>query len=239
MAQEIESTADSQEEVVLLGTAKKDEDEEEGLDPNAWMLTFSDLITLMMTFFVLLFSFNDPNPKEVEAISNNAPGLFSHSESAVSQPVAILNANSLVKENIEIFLSENNVTNVEVTEDQEGLIITLPADIIFAKNNRRLSAKAKATIQKITSYLKKTTHDIRVEGHTDNAFQPGRKYQDAWDLSLDRGNEVLKTMLGAGIDPKRLSLVGKGAASPRFSNNTKGGRQGNRRVEIRILNPGQ
>ena len=235
MAQENESSQELQEEIVLLRPKKRKRKDEKKRDPHAWMVTFSDLITLMMTFFVLLFSFNDPNPKKLEAISNNAPGLFSLAQAATSEPIAIQNANSLMKENLEIFLSENNIQNVEVTQTQEGLIITLPTDIIFEKDSAALSEKSKKAIESVTKYLNKTQHEVRVEGHTNNVFAAGKGYRDLWDLSLDRAHTILQEMVKHGLSPPRLSLIGKGASQPKFSNATPQGRGRNQRVEIVIL----
>ncbi len=238
MAQENERSTELQEEIKLLKpTKRKKKEEKEKFDPNGWMITFSDLITLMMTFFVLLFSFNEPNPKKLDAISSSAPGLFSLAESAISQPVPIQEANSLVKENLEIFLSENNVKNVEISQDAEGLLITLPTDIIFEKNSAYLSEKSKRIIQRVTSYLNKTNHLIRVEGHTDNTLFNTKGQQDAWGLSLKRAHAILQEMLKAGMNPKRLALVGKGDSQPKLSNADQKGREANRRVEIVVLNP--
>lgn len=237
MAQEIESSGEPQEPIVLLKPKKRRKKKEKvAFDATAWMVTFSDLIILMMTFFVLLFSFNVANPKVLEAISSSGAGLFSKAESAVIQPVTIQSANSLVRENLEVFLSENKVQNVEISETAEGLIVTLPADIVFEKNSAELTEKAKKNIATITRYLRKTQQDIRVEGHTDNAFQPTRRYSDAWNLSLARGYAILKEMLNMGIAPKRMSLVGKGASQPKVSNATPQGRAANRRAEIVVLN---
>ncbi|MBF0280586.1 MAG: flagellar motor protein MotB [SAR324 cluster bacterium] len=238
MAQENESSRESQEEIILLKpTKRKKKKSEASFDPNAWMVTFSDLITLMMTFFVLLFSFNDPNPKELDAISTSAPGLFSLAQSAVSQPIAIQNANSLMKENLEIFLSENSIQNIEVSQTGEGLLITLPTDLTFEKEGAELNEKSRKAIETITRYLNKTKNEIRVEGHTNNLFTPNQRYRDVWDLSLDRAHAVLQEMLKHKISPQRLSLVGKGASQPKFSNSTERGQTVNQRVEIVILGP--
>ncbi len=237
MAQENESSSEAQKEIELIRPSKpKKKKKEKSLDPNMWMVTFSDLITLMMTFFVLLFSFNEPNPKHLEAISSNAPGLFNLSESAVTQPISVLRANSLVRENLEIFLSENSVRNVEIVQTDEGLILTLPADIIFEQNSDRIGQQAIQTIGKIASFLNKTGHDIRIEGHTDNNFTPSPQFPDVWEMSQSRAYNVLQAMLKTGVAPDRLSLVGKGASQPKVSNATPQGQRVNRRVEIVILN---
>lgn len=238
MAQENESSTELQQKIILLKPKKhKKKKDDDAFDPNAWMVTFSDLITLMMTFFVLLFSFNDPNPKTLDAISSSGVGLFSQAQSAVTQKVMIQNANSLMKENLEVFLSENEVQNVEVSQTEEGLLITLPTDIIFEKNSAHLTEKAKQTIAKVTRYLRKTQQAIRVEGHTDNVFTPNDRYRDVWSLSLARGHAILQEMLKTGIAPHRMSLVGRGSSQPKLSNATAKGRTANRRAEIVVLGP--
>jgi len=236
LAQENESTTVAVEEIRRPKPSKrKRKEKEKEFDANAWMVTFGDLITLMMTFFVLLYSLNDPNPKTIEALSNSSPGLFSLSQAAIRQEINIQESNSLQKENLEIFLSENNIENIDVSQNEEGLLITLPTDLVFQKDSALLGDESKIIIQKITSYLKKTELNIRVEGHTDSGFVPNNRYTDTWALSLDRAHSILQEMLKTGIPPKRLSLVGKGSTQPKFTNLNETGRSKNRRVEIVVL----
>lgn len=206
------------------------------VNPHAWMVTFSDLITLMMTFFILLYTFNDPNPEKLETIAAPTPGLLNMAESAFSEPISVLRANSLIKENIQVFLSENSIRNVEVSQRDEGLIVTIPTDILFEKDSDELNGEAKEILHKIASYLNKTGYHIRVEGHTDNRAIQSARFQDHWELSLARAYNGLQEMLKAGIAPVRLSLVGKGVSQPRFSNKSAEGRRLNRRLELIILN---
>ncbi|MBF0352437.1 MAG: flagellar motor protein MotB [SAR324 cluster bacterium] len=239
MAQDHERSAPVLEETVQVPVKKEKKKKKSGneLDPNAWMVTFSDLITLMMTFFVLLYSFNDPNPKSQQSsLSSMEPGFFSMYESRSTDEIRILRANSILKESLEVFLSEHSVRNVELSQSDEGLIVTIPADIVFARNSALLSASAKQTIHQIARYLNKTGHMIRIEGHTDTTPVRSSKYRDSWDLSLARAQSVLKEMLNVGVSPAKLSLTGKGDSQPKASNQTPKGRRTNSRVEIVILN---
>ncbi len=233
MAQETNLEAeDTEESKTKKKIFKKKKDEEEGLDPNAWMVTFSDLITLMMTFFVLLFAFNDPNPKESQDSSSETQGLF-----ATSPPTFQLQeyqAQTRIRKNLEIFLAKQAIQKIQLEHSDQGLIIKLPAEILFPKKQATLTKKAIQTLQPLVAHLQKTTkRHVRIEGHTDNAqFE---EVPDVWLLSLQRSRAVLEFFLKHNMSPKRLSLVGKGDSEPEV----KMPHEKNRRVEIILLNPSQ
>ena len=234
MAQEIENTnlEEGEGHTAKRKVSRKKKGQEGGLDPNAWMVTFSDLIILMMTFFVLLFAFNDPNLQESQKIDSDttAIGLF-----ALSPPMLTMQehqAQTMIRKNLEIFLAKQAIQKIQVEQSDQGLLIKLPADIFFEPQKATLTAKAIQTLKPLVNHLKKTTKRyIRIEGHTDSAKFEG--VPDVWLLSLQRSHAVLELFLQHKMNPKQLSLVGKGDSEPE----AKTTHARNRRVEIILLSP--
>lgn len=77
---------------------------------------------------------------------------------------------------------------------------------------------------------------IMIEGHTDNVPISTNKYKDNWDLSVHRATSIVREMVAANIDPKRIIAAGQGEHKPVASNKTQEGKQQNRRTEI-VLEP--
>lgn len=234
MAQEIESSVEPKKEIEPLKPKKRKKKKGKDFDPNAWMVTFSDLITLMMTFFVLLFSFNEVGSAKLESLTSEDQGLLNVSKNMPIRDVQVIRANSLTRENLEVFLSESQVQQVEVSQTEEGLLVTIPSDILFARNSHRLPPQAVKTVRDIAGYLAKTQHIVRIEGHAAQDFRPSSQYPDAWSLSLARAGSVLREFVEAGVSEKRMSLNGRGNTKPKYENAPA---QDNRRVEIVIMDP--
>ena len=125
--------------------------------------------------------------------------------------------------------------DVNVSEDERGLIITLPT-VYFDFDSSNLKASSRDKIAQIASVLnhkRSKTRVIEIEGHTDNIGNPDYNL----NLSGERADIVLKELAFSNIDEARMSSTGKGETSPVADNSTSEGRQSNRRVDIIVLNP--
>ncbi len=125
--------------------------------------------------------------------------------------------------------------DVNVGEDERGLIITLPTVYFdFDSSNLKASSRDKiAQIASILNHRRAQNRVIEIEGHTDNIGDPEYNL----NLSSERADVVLKELAFSNINEARLSASGKGETSPVADNSTSEGRQSNRRVEIIVLNP--
>ncbi len=142
------------------------------------------------------------------------------------------------QDRVQVFLQEVGAVDMDVEQEEQGLVITLPANAFFRPGSAALTSAAVERIGQLGELLQYTRHPIRVEGHTDNREAAGGLPEAAWDLSVERAHAVLLELQKKPIDPRRLSLVGYGPSRPRFSNVSRLGRERNRRVEIVILNRG-
>jgi len=213
--------------------------EDSGPDPDAWMVTFSDLLTLLMTFFVLIFASQDPVKEKMFEAFGQATGVFGMFRTSFFERVTAVPRQDISQDRVEVFLQEVGAVDINVTQEERGLVITLPANALFRPGSSVLTRTAIQRIAKLAQFLKFTRHMIRVEGHTDNLELRGGVAGSAWDLSVERAHAVLLRLVLGKIVESRLSVVGYGPSRPKFSNTFRKGRQRNRRVELVILNRGE
>ncbi len=121
---------------------------------------------------------------------------------------------------------------------ERGLVITFVADILFKSGKDKLLTSAYKTLDKVSRVLTENLADmnIGIEGHTDNVPIRFSKWKSNWELSAQRALSVLHYLVDKkGVSGRRISAIGYGEFRPVASNDSKDGRQSNRRVEIVVL----
>ena len=134
--------------------------------------------------------------------------------------------------------NEINNKDVAVTMDDKGLVITFLAEVLFDSGKADLRSSALEKLDKVAKVLATTVANYRigVEGHTDNQPIKHSGWKSNWELSAARALSVVHYLVDEhGLEPTRLSGTGYGEYHPVDSNDTKEGRQKNRRVEIVVL----
>jgi chemotaxis protein MotB len=142
------------------------------------------------------------------------------------------------KEELEKRLQDDiNNKQVKVEMQDKGLVITFVSEVLFDSGKAKLRSDSLSKLDKVAGVLNTTVADLNVgvEGHTDN--QPIRKsgWKSNWELSTARALSVLHYLSEKSVAEPRLEAIGYGEYKPVASNDTKAGRQKNRRVEIVIL----
>jgi len=142
------------------------------------------------------------------------------------------------KEELEKRLHDDiNNKQVKVEMQDKGLVITFVSEVLFDSGKAKLRSDSLSKLDKVAGVLNTTVADLNVgvEGHTDN--QPIRKsgWKSNWELSTARALSVLHYLSEKSVAEPRLAAIGYGEYKPVASNDTKAGRQKNRRVEIVIL----
>jgi chemotaxis protein MotB len=121
---------------------------------------------------------------------------------------------------------------------EKGLVITFVADVLFDSGKVNIKPEALSILDKVARVLRENVPELNVgiEGHTDNVPIKHSNWKDNWELSSERALSVLRYLVREkGISPTRISAEGYGEYHPVTSNETKEGRQLNRRVEMVIL----
>src|SRR4051812_15004807 len=124
---------------------------------------------------------------------------------------------------------------VAVRRHEFWLEVEVKTDLLFASGEANLSDKAIPALDALASTLVKYPNPLRVEGHTDNRPIVTKTYPSNWELSAARAASVVHRFARAGIEPKRLSVIGFGEYRPAQSNASASGRNANRRVVIVVL----
>ncbi|PIQ88899.1 MAG: flagellar motor protein MotB [Candidatus Omnitrophica bacterium CG11_big_fil_rev_8_21_14_0_20_42_13] len=156
-------------------------------------------------------------------------------ESLSRQLSELEDAKRLLENRLKKEISDKEVT-LEMAE--RGLVITFLADILFNSGKADIRTSAYATLDKIAKVLSENVPDnnVGIEGHTDNVPIKHSGWKSNWELSANRALSVLHYLVDEkGIEGERVSAIGYGEFRPVALNDTKEGRQQNRRVEIVIL----
>ncbi|WP_132768153.1 OmpA/MotB family protein [Tepidibacillus fermentans] len=230
-----------------------------------WLITYSDLITLLMIFFVVMYSMSKLEVAKFEQIKVSLMDALSTNDSMI-EGVGVAKSGNTEKtqeggdeknkqyakqqeeekklqnflKEIEKYIKANHLEDVvELEEVPRGVQISMKDKILFDFGKADLKPESKMILDKISNLLKDLPHPLSIEGHTDNRpVLPSSPFKSNFDLSTARANSVLEYMVNQHqIDPKRLRIVGYGEYKPVYKNDTEEHRQANRRVVIVVLRP--
>ncbi len=225
--------------------AGRGDDDDVEMDPNAWMATFSDLLSLLLTFFVLLFAMKSVDEGKLEeTLSYFRMGGIGILESGDFMPIMKERSPEIKKQIIPISAGDlNNILKkknlgekVVASSQRKGLVVALPSALLFDSGTADLNSGADEVLTEIVDLLEMTKFNFEVRGHTDDLPISSKRYASNWDLSIARAGKVLRVLTDTGrLAPDRFSIVGYGASRPIVKNNTPENRAANRRVEIMLL----
>jgi chemotaxis protein MotB len=252
-----------------------------------WLLTYSDMITLLMALFMVLFSISSVNVSKYKSLSQSLKAAFSGqvlpggkailrtgsqstqqhsandtaipsivpvtpanqnqtiSQSQMSQAQSIAQAAKIeqnelqhLKHELDGYLKDHGLgSQVQTTISKRGLVVRVLTDkVLFDSGQATLKPPAYPLLAEVAQLLNlDRSHQIVVEGHTDNVPIASSQFPSNWELSTARATTVVRFMIGKGVDRRRLSASGYADLHPVASNATTLGRQLNRRVEIVLL----
>ncbi len=212
-----------------------------------WMCTYGDIMTLLLTFFVLLISFSSVQEakfKQAIASFQEALGILPHDRSIMEfeQIPAVKMGPPIPPEEI-IKRIRNSIYmaglkgEATVSETREGIRITIQSPILFDSGSADLMPDALPVLDELIKILRETPNVVVVEGHTDNVPIHTPSFESNWELSTARAISVAKYLFQKGSLPaERFSVAGYGEYHPIKTNDTPEGKQKNRRVEILLKN---
>ena len=234
---------------------------ENGDSSPGWLTTFNDLVTLLMVFFVLLFTMGSMDAKKLKDF-----------QYALQSGLGILSAGSQVSiavkdsrqdpDKIEVLVQDEGEVEAEGQQDadnplddllndliqepginvrysNQGAHITFEDFLLFDFGKADINAGGLAFLDKMAALIHKIPYPVRVEGHTDNVPIHTARFPSNWELSIARAVNVVKYFAETGtINPQRLSAVGYGDTRPLVPNDSAAHRSRNRRVEIVLATEG-
>jgi len=212
------------------------------------MTTFADLVSLMLTFFILLISMSTMDKtglSDIETSFRNAVSVLnagSKTELQIMPPFEmqkIVSAEELMlamRQNSKVLLQNSTLKHkVKGIIVKDRLYLRIPDAVLFEEGSAKLKPEHAKSIQKLAQMLAMSPGKISVQGHTNaDTDLTDSQFADPWTLSLARAASVLHILEDEGVSASRLSLAGYGPSRPVSTEATPFGRNKNRRVDIVI-----
>lgn len=239
--------------------SKKKKEEEE--IPEAWLLPYSDLLTLLLALFIVLFAMSSIDAKKMAQMSAVFNEVFEGGQGVMDSPsptdpadpksqtidastAAAVQAYqqdqaelSGLQDDVENYIAVNELEkqfSAKMTDD--GLLITIRDSVLFKSGEAEIETKNSKIAKDLSKMLVfDDPRPVMVTGYTDNVPASG-KYDSNWELSVMRAVNFLSILIDTNnkLDPAYFSAKGYGENNPLASNDTAKGRAKNRRVEVLI-----
>jgi chemotaxis protein MotB len=226
-------------------------------EPSAerWLLSYADFITLLLVFFIIMYSMSKVNAQKYNQLVTVLEKAFGGQKSVISMsnrgllPQNAVFGDTRTKQRkmyvktVGQLQKEISSKEVRVKEDERGIVISLASDFFFGSGKADFGDSTEAVLAKLLPLLNSTASNIRIEGHTDDipivqGSSLAQRFQSNWELSSQRSINVLKSLEQLGVDKKRMSAAAFADTRPAKPNDSYENRAYNRRVEIIILPEG-
>lgn len=227
--------------------------ENQEIDPNSWMVTFADLVMLLLTFFVLLLTMSSMDSKKLENLFTHfkdATGVLDFSGAQEVSTIAAFvkryndSSSMLVIDQSKFFASFELPESLQkmtkelkkkmgVDDDERGLVLSFHEDILFAAGEAVAKKELFPFLDAIADGIEGSSNDILIMGHADSSPIGDNKNNTNWELSISRGLSVLEYFLKQRqLAPERFAVGGYGASKPLYPGDSPEHQALNRRVEI-------
>lgn len=218
----------------------------------AWMTTFGDMMTLLLVFFVLLYSFSSMDVEKFQGFISalqSQLGILDSGKTITENPnidagtlgqdyaQAPQNIQQIMRE-LNNYIKRNNLGDrVNVENKRKGLVISLTGEILYEQGRAEIREQGIEVLAMISDILIDIPNDIMIEGHTDDVPIRTNEFPSNWELSTARAVNVIKFLIEErDFEPARLSAAGYSEYRPVADNDNPEGRAENRRVEVVVLN---
>lgn len=209
-----------------------------------WLVSYSDFITLLFAFFVVMYSVSQVNENKYRVLSDTLQAAFKPAQQPGQQEAqqdgqlqerqALISMNDLQSSLNEALLGLIASNAVIVSGNEDWVELEINANVLFDSGSATPSTEAKNIFSQVADVLAPYENAVAVAGHTDNIPIRNGRYQNNWELSSARAVSVVNLLAYDGVSPDRLSATGYGEFQPLADNATVEGRARNRRVVLRV-----
>ncbi|MBY0578956.1 MAG: flagellar motor protein MotD [Burkholderiales bacterium] len=238
-----------------MARKKREEDRD---NHERWMISYSDFITLLFAFFVVMYATSSVNEGKYRVFGDSLSNAFlnkpaepprtekiplvvdkrpvvSESERKILEQQRRERMQSIAQDILSVMSPLVKVGKVKVMQSNVGVTVEINASLLFKSGQAVLEPESVKALQAVAEVLKNDTHDIQVKGYTDNTPIGTSYFPSNWELSSARASSVVRLFAQNGVDPARMVVEGYAENQPVDSNDTADGRSRNRRVTIMIL----
>ncbi len=195
-----------------MARKKRHEEKHEDHPDETWLIPYSDLLTLLLALFIVLFASSSLDKNKAAQIMESLATAFSSSTDSLSNTVS-----SFFSEIKGLQLGEN----IAIGSDSQGAIIDIQDVELFEYGEAKIKDSALPRLKSIAAVLNDNRYKkfrIIVEGNTDNNPFSSEKFESNWELSAARASAVVRVFIQAGVDPYRLRATGMADISPKYPN---------------------
>jgi chemotaxis protein MotB len=214
----------------LFNHKKTEEDE-------SWLLTYADFITLLMGFFVMMFSISKVDPVKLEQVQSSIAKDIAKKD--VLQPIQLLKDD--LKDTAQSLGVEDTMG---VMTDDRGIVLEFAAQAFYSAGTADIKPEAENVLKRVAALLNAERYQgfqLEVEGHTDDSPISTPQFPSNWELSAARATTVVRYFIGGGVAPARLRATGFADVAPKVPNKDMNGnplpanQAINRRITVHIM----
>ncbi len=217
--------------------------EESGAEDMRWQITFTDMLTLLLTFFVFIIAISTFKTEDYkrfwqeygeDAGKEQQPPTKSFKVDLIKGlklPRLTGEAETLLNELEETF-NQSDFEGMDVNYNENKISLTVSEQLSFQGGQFDLKEQAKPLLLKLIPAMQASPFDVGVEGHTDSLTS---EKVDNMELSLNRALATARFLIKNGLDKNKVSVSGYGPHRPVADNKNPDGRRLNRRVEINMI----
>jgi len=238
---------------------KKQQPEDDGpVGAPEWIVTFTDMISLLVTFFVLLMTFSsleDRDLMKIDSWLNRSSSLLDEKDgSSVQETLEVdqVSSTDLLRgarqphsrpreellDNIDEMgrkLTEDHL-RLDLSQHLDGLVVEYNEAAAFAPGSVEVTPELEKCLRETAQVLEHYPYMIVVEGTADGAFRPTARFATPEAISCARASAAAAVMLAnSNLRPEVIQIAGLGDTAPRGDDDTAEGRRANRRVRVRVL----
>ncbi len=209
-----------------------------------WAVTYGDLMSYLMIFFLILFSFGISRPSSESSkdrrLQETLVGIQKifggkGSSAAFERAVKREKEESMVAQLKESMERQDLSQYAKIETWDKKIRLVLAEGVLFDSGKADLKPGALHILTTVTEQLRTVPNPIVIEGHTDDVPVRGGRYSSNWELSMARAYSVMRFLETHGVPSQRLSGSGYGEHRPVADNKTPEGRAKNRRIEVDLL----
>lgn len=211
----------------------------QGEEEEGWLLSFADLVVNMMALFLVLYSLSDPDPDKFETAAQSITQAFTGRETPARSPFQQL----VQQMNQQLAEAGIEVEGADAQVNRRGTTFEFKTGEMFSTGGATILPAAEPLLDRVAQnllFLGIQNYRIDIEGHTDDAPINTPQFPSNWELSSARASAVARFLIGRGIKPDRISVIGYADTKPKVPNRDPAGnpiaenRQENRRVMVRV-----
>lgn len=208
-----------------------------------WLLTYADLITLLMVFFVMMYAMSKVDAGKFDAVAGALRAILGGNAiietKGLAGPGGMLEGKALEAMGEEVAgglagLAEKG--KIRVFDSERGIVISLQGSVLYASGDAQVRPEARQILDVIAGAIRDINNHIAVEGYTDDVPINTPNFPSNWELSTRRASNVVRYLVEEkGIAADRFAAVGYGEFRPIYPNDSEFNRAKNRRVDIVVL----